>query len=468
MRDGNRWPLILLAASGMVFAWSLAFAEGARVSERSFSPAEIAERTIPSVVLVKVPGALGSGFVVGDGLVVTNLHVIGTSREATVVLADGRELKQPEVLDADEGHDLVVLKVPAKGLKPLTMGDASRVRPGDRVVAIGHPLGLSNTVSDGLVSAVRVISPRLTVLQLSAPIAPGSSGGPLIDQHGRVIGVSTLLVTQGQNLAFAVPIDAVKPLLTAKKSTPLTKWQGQAVPGVVGAAAKAVERQIPHHELSLLNGCSADDIDVVENEISQAIGVGAPVYNDGNHEACYRIYSNAALALDHKVSGCSGARTALLAGVKRAEGLEGYTAKAWAMRDAFDGVLDVIGRKRDQEKEKAAALPPVPTRNVPHHPLSLLDGCSAEEMRQVAVAIEGAIDNGAPLYNEGNVEACFRIYQGAALTVQHQMKRCTGPKKALDAGINEAARRSSYADKAWAMRDAFDGLLEVIGRKLGN
>jgi hypothetical protein len=464
MREGSRWPLIVLAVSGVVFAWSLAFAEEDRVSERSFTPAQIAERTIPSVVLVKVPGALGSGFVVGDGLVVTNLHVIGSSREATVVLADGRELKQPEVLDADDGHDLVVLKVPVKGLKPLMMGDASRVRAGDRVVAIGHPLGLSNTVSDGLVSAVRVISPRLTVLQLSAPIAPGSSGGPLIDEHGRVIGVSTLLVTQGQNLAFAVPIDAVKPLLTAKKSTPLASWQAQGVVGgVVKAAAKAVERQIPHHELSLLNGCSAEEIDVIENEISQAIGVGAPVYNDGNHEACYRIYSNAALALDHKVNGCSGARTALLAGVKRADGLEGYTAKAWAMRDAFDGVLDVIGRKRDQEK----ALPPVPTRNVPHHPISLLDGCSAEEARQVAVAIEDAIESGAPLYNEGNVEACFRIYQGAALTVQHQTKRCAGPKKALDAGINEAARRSSYADKAWAMRDAFDGLLEVIGKKLG-
>src|SRR5690242_3683129 len=101
----NRWPLVLMAASGMLFTWSLALGD-------KLTPAQIAKRTIPSVVTVRVPTGLGSGFVVGDGLVVTNLHVIGSAQEASVVLADGRELQQPEVLAADEAHDLVVLKVP--------------------------------------------------------------------------------------------------------------------------------------------------------------------------------------------------------------------------------------------------------------------------------------------------------------------------------------------------------------------
>jgi serine protease Do len=444
MDKGIRWPLVLLAAAGMVFAWSLASAEG-------LTPAQIAERTIPSVVLVRVPGGLGSGFVVGDGLVVTNLHVLGRAREATVVLADGRELAHPEVMAADESHDLVLLRVPAKGVRPLVLGDASQVKAGDRVVAIGHPLGLSNTVSDGLVSAVRQVSAHLTVLQLSAPIAPGSSGGPLIDRHGKVIGVSTLLVTAGQNLAFAVPIDAVKPLLGAKQGTPLAKWQSQV--------KAAPERQIPHHPPSLLGDCKPEQLALIEEEIAQAISVGAPLYNDGNHEACYRIYSNAALALDHKVSGCGGAKGALLQGVKRADELESFTAKAWAMRDAFDGLIDVIERRRD---EKAA-----PVRAVPQHPAAMLDGCSKDELRQLGAAISDAIESGAPLYNDGNVEACFRIYQGAALSAQQQLKRCDGPKKALEAGINEAARRGSYADKAWAMRDAFDGLIDLLNRKEG-
>jgi hypothetical protein len=269
-----------------------------------------------------------------------------------------------------------------------------------------------------------------------------------------VIGVSTLLVTKGQNLAFAMPIDAVKPLLKARKATPLAKWN---------PAPRGPERQIPRHEMSVLASCSEAEVGVIENEIEQAIGIGAPLYNDGNHEGCYRIYSNTALAIDHKVSGCTGARAALLAGVKRADGVEGYTAKAWAMRDAFDGVLDVIGRWREQQ----AALPPVPARAVPNHPLALLEGCSSEETQQVGAAIDDAIENGAPLYNNGNVEACFRIYQGAALSVQQQVKHCAGPKKALSAGLDEAGRRSSYAGKAWAMRDAFDGLLDVIKRKQG-
>src|SRR5690348_17225534 len=135
----KHWPVIWMAAAGMLFAWSLASAD-------KLTPAQIAKRTIPSVVTVRVPTGLGSGFVVADGLVVTNLHVIGTAQEASVVLADGRELQQPEVLAADEAHDLVVLKVPTRGLRPLPLGDTRAVHPGDRVVAIGHPLGLSNTV----------------------------------------------------------------------------------------------------------------------------------------------------------------------------------------------------------------------------------------------------------------------------------------------------------------------------------
>jgi hypothetical protein len=416
-----------------------------------------------------VPGALGSGFVVSaDGRIVTNLHVIDGAREATIVLADGRELTHPDVMAVDEKRDLVVLRVAAKGLKPLPLGDSSRVRAGDRVVAIGHPLGLSNTVSDGLVSAVREVSPGVSVLQLSAPISPGSSGGPLLDERGQVIGVSTMLSTRGQNLNFGLPVNALKPLMAETRATPLAKWRPPAPP------PSARSRAVPHHALTILADCSADAIDEIEHEIAGAISVGAPIYNEGDREGCYRVYSNAALALDRKIDACVAARKALLDGVHRADQLASFDDKAWAMRDAFDGVLEVIDRKNklDAAHPTAAAeeraLPPPPPRNVPHHPLALLDHCAPASIERIGRAIDNAISVGAPLYNQGNFEACFRIYEAVTLELQHSVPACGAAKQALMVGVREAATRKAQVDKAWAMRDAFDGMLDVIERKLGS
>ena len=457
----KRWPIVAALVAASLFAWNLAHGQGAPLT-----PAQIAERTIPSVVLIRVPGALGTGFVVAaDGRIATNLHVLDGAREATIVLADGRELGKPEVMAVDEARDLVELRVAAKGLRPLPLGDSSRVRAGDRVVAIGHPLGLSNTVSDGLVSAVREVSAGVSVLQLSAPISPGSSGGPLLDERGQVIGISTLLSTRGQNLNFGLPINALKPLLSATKATPLAKWSRPPPPGHA--------RAVPHHALSLLADCSADALDEIEHELAGAISVGAPIYNEGDREGCYRVYVNAALALDRKIDACVAARKALLDGVQRADRLASFDDKAWAMRDAFDGVLDVIDRRRKVDAADPAAaaaaraLPPAPARKVPHHSLAVLDHCAPASIMRIGRAIDQAIGLGAPLYNQGNFEACFRIYEATTLELQHSVPACGAAKKALMVGVREAAGRGSHVDKAWAMRDAFDGMLDVIERKLG-
>ncbi len=456
---GSRWPLVVALLAASLFAWNLAHGDDAPLT-----PAQIAERTIPSVVLIRVPGGLGSGFIVSaDGRVVTNLHVIGSAREATVVLADGRELGHPDVMAVDEKRDLIVLRVAADRLRPLPLGDSSRVRAGDHVVAIGHPLGLSNTVSDGLVSAVRELSPGLSVLQLSAPISAGSSGGPLLDDRGRVIGISTLLSTQGQNLNFGLPINALKPLLGQTRATPLAKWNPPPATGHV--------RAIPHHDLSLLADCTPDAVDLLEQEIAGAISIGAPLYNEGDREGCYRVYANAALALDRRINGCSAARAALLDGVRRADKLASVDDKAWAMRDAFDGLLDVIDRRHHAPAADTAglsrSLPPPPPRQVPHHAVTLLDRCAPSSIARIAKTIDDAISVGAPLYNEGNFTACFRIYEAVTLELQRSVPACDGAKKALLAGVREAARRKSDVDKAWAIRDAFDGMLDVIERRLG-
>jgi len=425
----------------------------------ALTPDKIAERAIPSVVLIKTADSIGTGFVVSrDGLIATNLHVIGTARQATVVLSDGREFKQIEVINYDEAHDLLLLRVPAKNLVPLTLGDSAKVKVGERVVAIGHPLGLGNTVSDGLVSAVRKINPQLTVLQVSAPISQGSSGGPLFNEAGEVIGISTLIVAQGQNLNFGMPVNQLKAMLRNGKGTPLAAWK---------APESKSRRKVPTHELSLLDGCGKERLGEIRTMIEDAIKIGAPLYNDGNHEACYRVYAATALDVNRKLANCPGPKRVLLEGVERADSINTWAEKAWAMRDAFDGLLEVINRSASAGGKAPAASGSgaIPPRKVPHHALTLLDGCSNDHLKYVANAIVGAINVGAPLYNQGNIEACYRVYEGAILDVMRNAPSCAGPNQALNAGLKEAANRGSYTDKAWALRDAFDGVLDVMSRR---
>jgi hypothetical protein len=426
----------------------------------ALSAAQIAERAIPSVVLIKVSNGLGSGFVAGpDGRIATNLHVIAGSSQVTIVLPDGREFTDVEVMGVDARQDLALLRISAKNLPPvLPLGDSAKVKPGERVVAIGNPLGLGNTVSDGLVSGLREIAPTLSVIQVSAPLSPGSSGGPLFNERGEVIGISRFISTEGQNLNFGVPVNALKPMLTVAQGTPLASWLQKELP----------KREVPHHSLSLLTGCTNEHLGVITNGLAKAIELGAPLYNDGNQEACFRIYEAAALEVGRRLNGCSGPKRALLDGVHKSETLASYDKKAWAMRDAFDGVLDVILRHAQATKRipggAAASGPKAPARVVPNHPVSVLKGCSAENMNRISGAINGAIEVGGTLYDEGNHEACVRIYEGAILELEGKVPGCAGLKRALAAGRHEAGRRPAYSDKAWALRDAFDGVLDVISR----
>lgn len=167
---------------------------------------------------------VGAGFVVdADGLIATSFHVIGEARPVKVQFADGRSADVVAVHAWDRNMDLAVLRVNAKGLPALKMGDSDTLKQGSHVVAMGNPQGLEFSVVDGVVSARRDFEVT-EMIQLAMPIEPGNSGGPLLDMQGRVHGILTLKSAVTRNLGFAMPINALKPLLAKPNPVPMEKW----------------------------------------------------------------------------------------------------------------------------------------------------------------------------------------------------------------------------------------------------
>jgi len=156
---------------------------------------------------------VGAGFVISaDGLVATSLHVIGEARSIRVRLRDGRSVEVTEVYASDRKLDLAIVRVNATQLRPLQLGDSDTLKQGAQVLAIGNPLGLEHSVVQGVLSARREME-GVEMLQLAIPIEPGNSGGPLLDMKGRVHGILTLKSAMTPNLGFAMPVNALKPLL---------------------------------------------------------------------------------------------------------------------------------------------------------------------------------------------------------------------------------------------------------------
>jgi len=174
--------------------------------------ANVVQKVLPSVVLIKTSEGLGSGVVLdAKGDIVTNAHVAGTATSFQVQLADDPKPREARLVGSYPAGDLAVIKVDdTSGLKPASFGNSDRARAGDVVLAVGNPLGLSGSVTDGIVSATgrAVTEPASgnsdgTVLpdaiQTSAPINPGNSGGALVNSSGQVIGIPTLAATSSQN-----------------------------------------------------------------------------------------------------------------------------------------------------------------------------------------------------------------------------------------------------------------------------
>jgi putative serine protease PepD len=226
------------------------------------SVAAVADELLPSVVHIKVSGggqqATGSGFLIDEaGHVVTNNHVVELASDAgdiSVVTVDEEE-RDASIVGRSPSYDLAVLRIDPDGLTPASVGTSATLRVGEPVVAIGSPLGLTSTVTTGIVSALdRPVtaggsgeSSYMSAIQTDAAINPGNSGGPLVNLHGQVIGINSAIVSLGSTLGgesgniglgFAIPIDQVR------RTVRQLLRDGEAEYPVIGAKVKTDDSEV--------------------------------------------------------------------------------------------------------------------------------------------------------------------------------------------------------------------------------
>ncbi len=224
----------------------------------------------------EAPTGTGSGFVfTPDGFLLTNSHVVDGATRIRATFADGSSY-DAHLVGSDPDTDLAVLRVHGTFNAPAQLGDSSRLRPGQVVVAIGNPLGFASTVTSGIVSALgrtmRSQSGRLidAVIQTDAALNPGSSGGPLVDSRGYVVGINTAVIAGAQGICFAIPVS------TAHFVIPQLIGEGRVRRGWIGLSGQTIQLSRRRVQVSHLGAASAVLVtDVIANGPGHAAGIRA-------------------------------------------------------------------------------------------------------------------------------------------------------------------------------------------------
>lgn len=197
---------LLISANSGNDDYSIEISKG----EKDKTSEEIVGDQGDAVVLVKTDLAFGSGFIIhSDGVIVTNYHVIEGAKKVAVSLTNKDMYVVTKVIDYDKEKDIVILKINKQDLPTVTIGDSNTIKSGEKVTVIGNPVGLQNSVSQGIVSALDREYQGANYIQIDAAISGGSSGGPIFDDKGRVVAISTLILIGGQNLNFGVRINEI-------------------------------------------------------------------------------------------------------------------------------------------------------------------------------------------------------------------------------------------------------------------
>jgi len=250
---GAREPTALERVMAAAAASKRAEVLAASASEpRPASPAaagleDVISRAMPAVVRVETATGFGSGFFISPDTMLTNVHVVGANTSVTIRRPDGKTTMARVDRSAPE-LDIAVIRIsnPDANQPILTLGSGARARAGQEVIALGTPLGLQNTVTRGIVSAIREVG-GLTLVQTDAAINPGNSGGPLLDRSGQVIGITTMNVksSDAQGLGFAVAIEHAQTLLaggvsSGQRGTPVSRMN-EAMSGRAATAPAATD-----------------------------------------------------------------------------------------------------------------------------------------------------------------------------------------------------------------------------------
>jgi hypothetical protein len=254
------------------------------------------------------PIAQGTGFFVSkDGVIVTNYHVIENGDRAIVKLPDGTSFRVDGMLAFDKHRDVALIKAHGENFRTLTLGDSDQLQVGEEIVAIGNPLSLESTVSNGIVSGIRTAEEEGgRFLQVTAPISPGSSGGPLFNMAGEAIGITTMYLKGGENLNFAIPINDVKRLLlnqSAKLQNLPNEPEPEETPEETHTAPPSPPKEIPREPVP---GAPADTSITKTGACLPDIPHASQAQFWSDIQCCYRNPSNT-LQFSNGVLSCTDA-----------------------------------------------------------------------------------------------------------------------------------------------------------------
>jgi hypothetical protein len=190
----------------------------------------------------------GSGFLIDEqGIGVTNHHVLKSASSVLIKSNDGSQFTRIKILDFDETLDLVLFKIEAKKMSALKLSYSGTYKIGDKVYACGNSLGIfENSFTDGVISGIRHNDSGKRFLQISAPISPGNSGGPVVNNNGEVIGVAVASAIEGQNLNFAVPVNYVIGMLGNNRNMTLAEYTAVSLEGTGHLVRESVDQTLVH------------------------------------------------------------------------------------------------------------------------------------------------------------------------------------------------------------------------------
>ena len=287
----------------------------------------------------------GSGFVVDrKGIVATSLHVIEDGAAVKLTSSTDDEFVARGVLIKNQEWDVALLRTEKLPLQALPLAPAGTAKVGMDVIAIGSPLGFSNSISQGIISGLRRPTPTSSdqdLLQITSAVSPGSSGGPILTTDGQVVGIAAATTPGAQNLNFAVPSRVVLELLEEAEHSEMQL--ALLDPNTLEPIRPLIEQE-----------CAEEDIVMFEQVLSRAIRIGAPAYNAENFEACYRLYEGAAYKVLYTLSQrCPTAHSVLELALSQSQATRvngRYPTipanQAWIMRRAFDSILPVPPQMR--------------------------------------------------------------------------------------------------------------------------